>query len=357
MATDAGSKGKRPKCECPFYKRIPTTSITVDAFQFGAVPDCSAYFLTHFHTDHYGGLTAKFKGNVYCSEGTAALVAGMLKLPRSQIFPLSMETPTMVAGTECTLLDANHCPGSVLILFKLRDGRIILHTGDFRATSSMPNHPLLRDVNIHTLYLDTTYLDPKYCFPLQEECTERVIVETRRFLANNPTALILVGTYSIGKERVFLALAKALGWKACVDRRKLAMLKAVMPHALPQLTLDGTLTRLHIVPMSSLSKVKIAKYTSERLRGIPAFSGVLAWRPTGWTHTWGSASKGAGATAAKGSVDVRGVDYSEHSSYAELRNFVQSTQPTKIIPTVNNGSAEKRAEMSAAFRTWLGRSV
>ena len=49
---------------------------------------------------------------------------------------------------------------------------------------------------------------------------------------------------------------------------------------------------------------------------------------------------------------VSGLPYSEHSSYLEMKRFVQFLEPNKIIPTVNNGNPTSRNKMEKLFHSW-----
>ena len=102
-----------------------------------------------------------------------------------------------------------------------------------------------------------------------------------RMVKRNKGTLIIVGTYSLGKERIFIALARALGVKACVSQQKMAMLKMVAPELLKDLTTSSHLTRLHVLPIGQLSKSRIRQHLSENKKRLPSYSSVLAWKPTG----------------------------------------------------------------------------
>jgi hypothetical protein len=152
----------------------------VDAFSYGKIDDCTGYFLSHFHSDHYTRLSSNWRhGPIYCSKVTANLVAQKLQVDPQWIRPLPMDVECKIENSDVavTLIDANHCPGSAILLFKVPQsngsGHLrYLHTGDFRACPKMCLHPeILQPINPHIdiLYLDTTYLNPRYAFPAQEE--------------------------------------------------------------------------------------------------------------------------------------------------------------------------------------------
>ena len=187
---------------CPDYKKVlhgshMTKPIIVDGFHYASSDLSDCYFLSHFHSDHYGGLSKHFDcGTVYCSPATCSLVKLKLNVSSQYLRPLELDKKHTVmcngVPVQVTLTDANHCPGAVLILFQFplsgaQDGRSgvksILHTGDFRFTRSMLESSRILNQLARTqssnsknlvVYLDTTYCNPSHCFPPQSEAIEAV---------------------------------------------------------------------------------------------------------------------------------------------------------------------------------------
>ncbi|CAG8461808.1 4399_t:CDS:2, partial [Acaulospora morrowiae] len=434
------------------------TSITVDAFKYGKIPDCTAYFLSHFHSDHYCGLSSKWShGPIYCSAVTANLVVQQLRVNDRYIKRLPLNEEIEIEGTDInvTLIDANHCPGSVLFLFKdkLASGEIMryLHTGDFRACPRHVLHSAVRqsiNPEIDILYLDTTYLNPSYCFPAQEQVVNAIIDfvkkvvkngeplpmkqnknkknqqrdksqlsltqwitrksqsssdgvdPTRRVIsgeilerglsANEPTMehkeqeqvrlegskiLILVGTYLIGKEKVFQGIARALNSKIYAsDSKRKILLCQENPELTSLLTNDPREASVHVVPIKLLRYDSLQAYLKDL---EPTFKYIMAFRPTGWSFR---SSEEVKVTDKSNTQDILNktsaytmdsispsnnsrtcqifeVPYSEHSSFRELAAFVTSLNVKRIIPTVNNGSERSRAEMESWLNQWQNNKI
>ncbi|NWW15965.1 DCR1A protein, partial [Falcunculus frontatus] len=310
--------GEEPrKKQCPFYKKIPGTGFTVDAFRYGEIEGCTAYFLTHFHSDHFCGLTKNFRFPIYCNKITGNLVKSKLRVQEQYVHVLPMDTECVVNGIKVLLLDANHCPGAAMILFYLPSGTVILHTGDFRADPSMERYPALMCQQVHTLYLDTTYCSPEYTFPSQQEVIQFAVNIAFETVTLNPRTLVVCGTYSIGKEKVFLGI------------------------------LISYLTGLRIYYFFSQGLQDHLNKFSEN------FDQVLAFKPTGWTYSDSCLSLEDIKPHTRGKITIYGIPYSEHSSYLEMKRFVQWLKPQKIIPTVNVGDWRDRSLMEMHFRDWM----
>ena len=458
-SNELASRGKPAyKRTCPFYKIMPGLFICVDAFRYGAVEGCNAYFLSHFHSDHYIGLTSSWcHGPIYCSHVTGNLVRQQLRVDPKWVFDLdfdkTMEVPN-TQGVKVTMIPANHCPGSSLYLFEkqLTRGKTpkiqrILHCGDFRACPAHVQHPLLRPNLVDPLtkrsigqqkldvcYLDTTYLTPKYAFPTQEDviqaCSDMCVSLSKDFIDENdsweqtvreragsgmvkfvrqasstikqevstsdPTAttgdhnevqeqaedtkpqkrgrlLVICGTYSIGKERICLGIARALNSKIYAPPSKLRVVAALEdPELSARMTADPLEAQVHMQMLMEIRAETLADY----LTGYkPHFSRIVGFRPSGWNYrppnsrftdsplvntvlnseNWKSRYSMGELVPQRGSTresSCFGVPYSEHSSFRELTMFVCSLRIDKIVPTVNVGSAKSRERMKGWCDKW-----
>ncbi len=352
-AAEQKSRGKPAyQRTCPFYKIMPGFFICVDAFRYGAVQGCNAYFLSHFHSDHYIGLTSTWShGPIYCSKVTANLVKQQLRVDPKYVVALEFEERFEVPGTQgvaITMIPANHCPGSSLFLFEKVVGKganpkvqRILHCGDFRACPAHLAHPLLmpdvvdsitgktKQQKIDVCYLDTTYLNPKYSFPSQEEviracadmCVslrkeraeendawevvkrERAGAGMTKFVQNpalkseddsiamslsskdaKPRGRLLVvcGTYSIGKERICMGIARALDCKIWAPPGKMKICAALEDQELmSRMTSDPKEAQIHMQMLMEIRPETLQDY----LNGYkPFFSRIVGFRPSGWNY-------------------------------------------------------------------------
>jgi len=88
-------------------------------------------------------------------------------------------------------------------------------------------------------------------------------------------------TYSIGKERIVKAIAKALQTKVYCDARKSAILRCQSdPELHAMLTKDPLDANVHLVPLGVVTSDKLKPYV-DKFNGH--FSRAIGFRPTGWT--------------------------------------------------------------------------
>ncbi|KAH9024591.1 DNA repair metallo-beta-lactamase-domain-containing protein [Lactarius hengduanensis] len=435
----AGDRSFRPtkanggRRKAPFYKVMQGMPIAVDAFCYGAIPGVTSYFLTHAHSDHYTSLSSTWQaGPIYCSEGTANLIIHTLSVDPKWVHPLPMDVPTMVpnsGGVTVTLIEANHWFS--LFFFEgpqtvnagdstYRSSHVgsattfrYLHCGDFRASPQHTLHPAVKDKRIDIIYLDTTYLNPRYLFPAQAQVISACAELSKRLVSGKGSAeddkgtvskwltlipkleakgdvklantLILVGTYSIGKERIVKGLIHTWGVgtpvlaipssyrealldsKIYCDQRKATIIRCQSDLELHEmLTADSFSTNVHIVPLIVAASDRLKEYMG---RWNGHWTKAVAFRPTGWTppastrrrplpppsrdyRTASSHTRISGSCGSTPITQLFGVPYSEHSSSFELTCFVLSLDCVRIVPTVNVESAASRAKISTRITRW-----
>jgi len=357
--TQIDNQNKLNNKKCPPYKKIHGTDFAVDAFSYGEIPGVTYYLLTHFHYDHYSGLSKNWKKKIVCSSITKRLAASSLGVNEDLMITLDpgdREKESRTFGNcELTAIDANHCPGSIMFVMRLTSGVTILHVGDFRASQEMEEGPIFWDrIKIDKLYLDTTYCKPEYDFPAQADVINRSVELVGEFISSNPNTVVMVGAYTVGKERIFKAIAEDLKSKVWGDKRRVKTWRCLNdPAILNRVENDRNRAQVQVVMNNLISWPKLLAEL-DKLGG--KWNHVLGVKPTGWAHSKGEDKELSLANikiVTRGHVSILEVPYSEHSSYSELKRFVQYLRigsERDIIPTVNLRNRENMAHM---FRQWI----
>ncbi|XP_042322124.1 5' exonuclease Apollo [Sceloporus undulatus] len=299
---------------------IAGTPIAVDFWNIRKAGQARLFFLSHMHTDHTVGLSSTWNQPIYCSPVTGQILHLKLKVAVQWIHPLEVGESHVLAlddiGKETmtvTLIDANHCPGSVMFLFEGYFG-VILYTGDFRYSPNMQQEVALKNTKlINTLYLDNTNCHPKTVLPTREQATEQI----KKVIRDHPFHLVKIGTYSLGKESLLVELAHEFQTWIVVSPQRLELMQLLELENV-FISEEGA-GRIHAVDFSEIRQATMISWNQNH----PTIAILPTSRPVKIDHP-----------------DAYVVPYSDHSSFQELLEFVAWLKPCSIIPVVKSEACQ-----------------
>ncbi|KAJ4996715.1 hypothetical protein K4K48_007957 [Colletotrichum sp. SAR 10_66] len=215
-----------------------------------------ACFLSHIHSDHLAGLESLRSPFVYCSAATREMLLRLERYPcrinyakgilearvqtykhlKNLLKPLPLDTPTTLelAPGRCiqvTLLDANHCPGSVMFLIEDTQ-HAVLYTGDIRSepwfVNAVARNPAVVEYTCGIKTLDKIYLDTSFIQNVPFQTKANGIAELLRKVALYPDDTIFhIQAWTYGYEQVWIALSKALRSRIHVDDYKMRVFSSL----------------------------------------------------------------------------------------------------------------------------------
>ncbi|KAK3018656.1 hypothetical protein RJ639_002709 [Escallonia herrerae] len=338
--------------------------ISVDRWSDGS----QAYFLTHLHADHTAGLSPAWnRGPLFCSRTTAKLFP--FKFPGFRLsllrivdvgrwHSLSLVSPSsgLQTAVEAMAIDAHHCPGSVMYLFRGEFG-YMLYTGDFRWQAASKRAQIgrtmllnaIKNERVDILYLDNTYCNPSYSFPSREVAAQQVV----DIITSHPEHDIVIGIDTLGKKDLLLYILRVLKIKIWVWPERLQIMHLLGFHDI--FTTKTSLTRIRAVPRYSFS--------IDTLEGLNSMHPTIGIMPSGfpWAaksvrankNPFGSssvrhrkASKGSKVVGTCTNPNVKTVEqyhqhiysvpYSDHSCFSEILDFVKLLRPVHLKGIVSS---------------------
>ncbi|XP_057240211.1 5' exonuclease Apollo [Malurus melanocephalus] len=287
---------------------LPGTPIAVDFWSLRKAAGARLFFLSHMHSDHTVGLSSTWNRPLYCSPLTARLLHHRLQVPMCWIRPLEVGQSHVLDEVTVTLIDSNHCPGSVMFLFEGVFGTI-LYTGDFRYTSAMQGEPVLRGRHIDRLYLDNTHCHPQRALPPRALATR----QAAHLIRAHPQHHVVIGVYTLGKETLLVDLALEFSTWVVVSPWRLEQMRLLeLPNVF---TAEEGAGWIRAVDVTEIRRDTLVSWNNLH----PTIAIIPTGRPMKVAHP-----------------NIHLVPYSDHSSFAELCEFVKWLKPCSIIPIVKS---------------------
>mmetsp|Transcript_35018 Transcript_35018/g.90725 ORF Transcript_35018/g.90725 Transcript_35018/m.90725 type:complete len:754 (-) Transcript_35018:217-2478(-) len=312
---------------------LPGFPVSVDAFTTqGAFSGIKAYFLTHFHTDHYGGLTPRFPSNrkIYCSRVTRSLVLHTFHLDPNSVIPLDEGTTiSMCVDDEyfsVTPIDAHHCAGSFMFLFE-KKGYRVLHCGDCRV-DRQHGREIRRAIGdgsaIDLAIVDATFAHKKWKIPPRTTSIREVMQLSHTF-SDLP---LYIWNDTLGVEELLLAVANEKKERIHATGEWAERLKLI-PSMHDFITDDPFSTSIHCCKSRECMRKVVERNGRKQYEVNGIVINALTIRPSTLFFERFMSSPADTPVWCQVGPAFR-VLYSMHSSADELRAFISELQPTSL---------------------------
>uniref|UniRef100_A0A0D9RKI2 Protein artemis n=1 Tax=Chlorocebus sabaeus TaxID=60711 RepID=A0A0D9RKI2_CHLSB len=283
---------------------------------------------------------------LYCSPVTKELLLTSPKYRfwEKRIISIEIETPTQISLVDEASGEVNFvvrcsppqlCPQSFSLILNahltinknliIEDG--VLHVGQagLELLTSV-----FRVKDIQSVYLDTTFCDPRfYQIPSREECLSGILELVRSWITRSPYQVVWLNCKAAyGYEYLFTNLSEELGVQVHVN--KLDMFRN-MPDILHHLTTDRN-TQIHACRHPKAEEYfewsKLPCGITSRNR-IPLH--IISIKPS--TMWFGERSRKTNVIVRTGESSYRAC-FSFHSSYSEIKDFLSYVCPVNAYPNV-----------------------
>jgi len=263
-----------------------------------------------------------------------------VQLDANLVHALELDVPHVIALTSSgdvtmtvTLFDARHCPGSAMFLFDGYFGRI-LYTGDFRYEHGMLDQgPLsqLKSDRLDVLYIDNTFCSPKGVLPSRREAENQIT----SIIERHPDKRVVFGLHGLGKEDVLISLAERFDVRITVSETRYRLLEVLgLQERFVVASQSSRRTRFEAVELVDVTRSSVDAWNRLEPMVVVLLTGLFV---------------GLGYQPFAGSTDIFVVPLSDHSSYAELRQFVAQIRPKSVVPIVRTDPSSVDDPLAASL--------
>jgi len=260
-------------------------------------------YISHAHSDH----TRRHK-KVICTPETALLYKLAYSKVPVRAIPFGREV--RIDGATVELFPSGHMLGASQILVRTNRQRVV-YTGDLKIYPNL-TCPEIETRRCDILIMESTYGDPAFSFPPQNEVYTRIIMFVKRCFADN--YIPVLAAYAMGKAQEAISLLQKHGFQVCVDNRIEAVNKCYRAAGVSlaqtyRITANTTRGKVLVVTPQTLRDEDFKKLYRKRSLFLSGWSQNRQWN-------FGTDSA---------------VPLSDHADFTQLVSYIEKCRPKKIF--------------------------